>query len=46
LVQDLDVGVIGRDGYLRLVGRIKDMIRVGGKNVAAADVESEWRIIV
>ena len=35
-----DVGVIGRDGYLRLVGRIKDMIRVGGENVAAADVEA------
>jgi acyl-CoA synthetase (AMP-forming)/AMP-acid ligase II len=27
-------------GYRRLVGRIKDMIRVGGENVAAADVES------
>ena len=35
-----DVGVIGSDGYLKLVGRIKDMIRVGGENVAAADVES------
>ena len=35
-----DVGLIGSDGCLRLVGRIKDMIRVGGENVAAADVES------
>ena len=35
-----DVGVLGSDGYLRLVGRIKDMIRVGGENVAAADVEA------
>jgi acyl-CoA synthetase (AMP-forming)/AMP-acid ligase II len=35
-----DVGVLGGDGYLRLVGRIKDMIRVGGENVAAADVEA------
>jgi fatty-acyl-CoA synthase len=35
-----DLGVIGEDGYLRLVGRIKEMIRVGGENVAAADVES------
>ena len=35
-----DVGVIGSDGCLKLVGRIKDMIRVGGENVAAADVES------
>jgi fatty-acyl-CoA synthase len=35
-----DLGVIGTDGYLRLVGRIKEMIRVGGENVAAAEVES------
>jgi fatty-acyl-CoA synthase len=35
-----DLGVIGSDGCVRLVGRIKDMIRVGGENVAAADVEA------
>jgi fatty-acyl-CoA synthase len=35
-----DLGVIGDNGCLRLVGRIKDMIRVGGENVAAADVEA------
>ena len=35
-----DLGVIGKDGYLRLVGRIKEMIRVGGENIAAAEVES------
>jgi len=35
-----DLGVIGSDGCLRLIGRINDMIRVGGENVAAADVES------
>jgi acyl-CoA synthetase (AMP-forming)/AMP-acid ligase II len=34
-----DLGIIGSDGYLRLIGRIKDMIRVGGENVAAAEVE-------
>jgi len=35
-----DLGVIGSDGCLRLIGRIKDMIRVGGENVAAAEVEA------
>ncbi|MCA1644825.1 MAG: AMP-binding protein [Chloroflexi bacterium] len=34
-----DLGVVDAQGYLRLIGRIKDMIRVGGENVAAADVE-------
>lgn len=34
-----DLGVIDSDGYVRLIGRIKEMIRVGGENVAAADVE-------
>ncbi len=35
-----DLGVMDHDGYLRIVGRIKDMIRVGGENVAAPDVEA------
>jgi acyl-CoA synthetase (AMP-forming)/AMP-acid ligase II len=35
-----DLGLIGKDGCLRLIGRIKEMIRVGGENVAAADIES------
>lgn len=34
-----DLGVLNEAGYLRLIGRIKDTIRVGGENVAAADVE-------
>jgi acyl-CoA synthetase (AMP-forming)/AMP-acid ligase II len=35
-----DLGVIGANRYLRLIGRIKDMIRVGGENVAAAEIEA------
>lgn len=35
-----DLGVVDEEGYLRLIGRIKDMIRVGGENVAAAEVET------
>ena len=34
-----DMALVDEDGYVRLMGRIKDMIRVGGENVAAADVE-------
>ena len=34
-----DVGVITDDGRLRMVGRTKDVFRVGGENVAPAEVE-------
>ena len=34
-----DLGVLGDDGNLRLIGRLKEMVRVGGENVAAAEVE-------
>ncbi len=35
-----DLVVRGADGALRLVGRIKDMVRRGGENVACAEVEA------
>ena len=34
-----DLGVLDRDGRLRMVGRVKDVFRVGGENVAPAEVE-------
>jgi fatty-acyl-CoA synthase len=34
-----DIGVIGPDGYLRVVDRIKDVIKTGGEWVASAELE-------
>jgi len=34
-----DIGWIGADGYVRIVGRAKDMVVVGGFNVFPAEVE-------
>ena len=34
-----DLGELAADGRLRLVGRLKDVFRVGGENVAPAEVE-------
>lgn len=34
-----DLGALRSDGRLRLVGRMKDVFRVGGENVAPAEVE-------
>lgn len=34
-----DLGVIDQAGRLRMVGRLKDVFRVGGENVAPAEVE-------
>jgi fatty-acyl-CoA synthase len=34
-----DIGVLTDDGRLRMVGRTKDVFRVGGENVAPAEVE-------
>ncbi|HVU72039.1 MAG TPA: AMP-binding protein [Mycobacteriales bacterium] len=35
-----DLGYVGPDGGFRLAGRLKDMVRRGGENIAAAEVES------
>jgi len=35
-----DVGVFQDDGYLRVLGRYKDMLRVAGENVDPAEVEA------
>lgn len=35
-----DLGVARADGRIRFVGRLKDIIRVGGENVAPADIEN------
>jgi fatty-acyl-CoA synthase len=34
-----DLGRIGEDGRLEFLGRVKDIIRVGGENVSPAEVE-------
>jgi cyclohexanecarboxylate-CoA ligase len=35
-----DIGLIDGDGWLTIVGRIKDLIIRGGENIAAAEVEA------
>jgi fatty-acyl-CoA synthase len=34
-----DLGVLNAEGRLRMIGRLKDMFRVGGENVAPPEVE-------
>lgn len=35
-----DIGILRKDGRLRFVGRLKEIIRVGGENVAPSEVEN------
>ncbi|MCV3241755.1 class I adenylate-forming enzyme family protein [Mesorhizobium sp. ZC-5] len=40
-----DLGRQDSDGYFYLVGRLKDMVRRGGENIAAREVETVLRMI-
>jgi fatty-acyl-CoA synthase len=40
-----DLGMMGADGRLRYLGRLKDMLKVGGENVAAIEIASHLQAL-
>lgn len=40
-----DLGRVDGNGYFHIVGRLKDMVRRGGENIAAREVESVIRML-
>jgi acyl-CoA synthetase (AMP-forming)/AMP-acid ligase II len=46
LMHTRDLATMDEDGYIRIVGRIKDMIIPGGENVYAREIESSCTAIM
>jgi fatty-acyl-CoA synthase len=44
-IHSQDLAVMDKDGYVRYVGRIKAMLKVGGENVAVEEVENVIRLV-